>query len=71
MSKEEKDFDRIEREYLAPPNRQVIQEMHHEFVNDLNDLDEFAEFEEWTYFENGKRVTVKRPNPRYKPPQCS
>jgi hypothetical protein len=22
-------------------------------------------FEEWIYFENGKQITVRRPNPRY------
>jgi hypothetical protein len=31
-----------------------------------DDPDEHAEFQEWTYFENGKRVTVKRPNPKFR-----
>jgi hypothetical protein len=32
-----------------------------------DDPDEEAEFEEWTYFENGKPIMIKRPNPKYKP----
>jgi hypothetical protein len=31
-----------------------------------DDPDENAEFEEWRYFENGKWITVRRKNPRYK-----
>jgi hypothetical protein len=34
-----------------------------------DDPDEDAEFEEWTYFEDGKPITVKRPNPRYRRPK--
>ena len=34
-----------------------------------DDPDEKAEFEFWTYFEKGRRVTVKRKNPNYKPPR--
>jgi hypothetical protein len=31
-----------------------------------DDPDKDAEFEEWTFFENGKPVTIRRPNPRYR-----
>jgi hypothetical protein len=34
-----------------------------------DDPDENAEFQEWIYIENGQRVTVRRPNPNYKPPK--
>jgi hypothetical protein len=34
-----------------------------------DDPDENAEFEELVYFENGRRVTVQRRNPRYREPK--
>ena len=32
-----------------------------------DDLEEESDLEEWVYFENGKQVTVLRPNPNYVP----
>ena len=57
MSEEEERFERIERAYLAPPNREVVAEMMREFSENPGAS---SEFEEWVYFENGKQVTVRR-----------